>query len=106
MLDITRGTTPNVVCTVPYDVPVAEANEIWFSISQDDCVVVDRTLTSGELLINGQSIIANLTQEETLAFKTYPDAKIGVRLRLGNEAIASSAPQKIRILDVVKDGVI
>ncbi len=106
MLDIIRGTTPNITCTVPYDVPLLEADEVWLSIKQDGCLVVDRKLTDNGVRLQGQTIIADLTQDETLAFKTYPKPKIGVRIRFGNEAVASSAPQEVRILDVVKSGVI
>ncbi len=106
MLDIIRGTTPNVTCTVPYDVPLAEADEVWFSIKQDGCLLVDRKLSDNGVRIQGQTLIADLTQDETLSFKTYPKAKIGIRIRFGAEAVASSAPQDVRILDVVKSGVI
>ncbi len=106
MLEIIRGTTPNVSFTIPYNVPLDEANEIWVTISQDDCPIVDRQLSNSGVTVNEQNAIIKLTQEETLRFRTYPKAKVGIRMRFQDEAISSSIPQEIKIIDVVKEGVI
>ncbi len=106
MLEIVRGTTPNVVCIIPYDVPVYEASEVFFTITQDDCTIVDRKFSDNGVTIDDQNVIVKLTQEETLKFKTYPKAKLGIRIKIGDEALASCAIQDIRICDVNNSNII
>ncbi len=120
-LVIVRGTTPIIECLIPDDIPLSEATEAWVSIGQGGALVVDKSLSQGTAVIDGQTLSIALTQEETLKFKTYTQAVIGVRLLLnGTDALASlnqsnapsmdscsyEADTTIDIQDVIKGGVI
>ena len=116
-LVIVRGTTPIIECLIPDDIPLSEATEAWVSIGQGGVLVVDRKLSDYTVSRVDQTLSIALTQEETLKFKTFSKAVIGIRILLnGVNAIASlgkstgccdyDASASIDILDVLKGGVI
>lgn len=105
-IEIIRGTTPTISAKIPNTIPLDEVSEIWFSISQNGIAIVDRKLSDNTIMIDGQVISITLTQEETLKFRTYSNVECGIRLRVGDNALATSTPIFAKIIDVTKGGVI
>ncbi len=109
---IARGTTPTVVCNIPNDVSLDDINEIWFNISQNGCVLVDRTLRKGQVEINktNHTILTILTQRETLRLNnTEPRPFFSLRILYSDgNAIANMRNKKaiIFVQEIAKEGVI
>jgi len=104
---ITRGTTPEITCVLPYELQIESISEIWISISQTGAILVDRKLSNGGIIISDHNLLIRLTQEETLSFKTSDVAKCGVRLLLHDgTAMASKIIEVVTINGIVKGGVI
>ena len=103
---IIRGTTPTITTRISDDIPLYQVNELWFSIRQKENLIVDRVLTNGTVRIEGQFVIMDLSQAETLQFDPRFYAEVGIRMRMQNNALAASVPVYARIIDVVKEGII
>ena len=74
---IIRGTTPTLTFNLP--MAVSTLSEYWVTVSQRyDNIRIDRDKTT--LTASGSSIVANLTQEETL--RLVPDKPAGIQLRV------------------------
>lgn len=70
-----RGTTPTVIFTLPFEAEVFET--VWITFSQNSREVF--TLYSDELILNGDTITAKLTQEQTL--KLTGRCKVDIQIR-------------------------
>ena len=62
---MTRGTTPTFICTFPDSVDFTEAENVYFTITQDGTSV---TKTGDDLEIEAHTVSVFLTQLETLKF--------------------------------------
>lgn len=110
-----RGTTPNIILTVPENVDLLEATNIYVTFSQikeldktnyyDNDATITVTKTGDALTVDAHSVSVYLTQEESLTFTehwievqlnwTYPDgkrgatktAKIAINKQLLNEVV-------------------
>lgn len=98
-----RGTTPTLTFNLP--MAVSALSEYWVTVSQRyDNIRIDRDKTT--LTASGSSIVANLTQEETL--RLVPDKPVYIQLRVltsGGDAMASEA-FKCSVADVLREEVI
>lgn len=98
-----RGTTPTLTFNLP--MAVSTLSEYWVTVSQRyDNIRIDRDKTT--LTASGSSIVANLTQEETL--RLVSDKPVYIQLRVlttGGDAMASEA-FKCSVADVLREEVI
>ncbi len=109
VMRITRGTTPVIASDIPDLIPLYTAKDIWMSIEQQDNIIIHKTLENKEVLINGQTCVMALSQEDTLRLLPHQYATIGVRILLANgQAYASDITKdsSIQVFDIVKEGVI
>lgn len=98
-----RGTTPTLTFNLP--MAVSTLSEYWVTVSQRyDNIRIDRDKST--LTASGSSIVANLTQEETL--RLVPDKPVYIQLRVlttGGDAMASEV-FKATVDDVLREEVI
>lgn len=100
-----RGTTPTEVFTVnnPEAIDLAQCSQIWATITDNSGK--DYTWDSERLVVDGNTISLELTQEETLRFKVGA-ARAQLRFLYSDGTAFASRPCPLRIEDVRKDGVI
>lgn len=118
---LTRGTTPYHNFTLP--MKSEDISELYVTYLQNNAVVLEKSLLDdGVTLVNitdmyengevsGSQLTVHLSQEDTLKFIFYPDAKrniavIQIRLVTGDGEAFASLPVKERVFGVLKDGVI
>lgn len=95
-----RGTTPTVVCTVPFDPSVLD--KLWitfsgngreiFTLEKDDCTFVDN------------DIKATLTQAQTLMLKGGSYVEIQIRALTDDGVAIASNILKEPVWRILKDG--
>lgn len=103
---IVRGTTPEIICTIPEEIELTNAKEIWVSIGQSG-KVINKTLSNNDVIINEHTLLLRLTQEETLSLSSFIDANIDIRILLNDDtALASINKGVIDVRNVIKGGVI
>lgn len=98
-----RGTTPTLTFTLPF--PVSTLTEYWVTVSQRyDNIRIDRDKTT--LTASGSSIVASLTQEETL--RLVPDKPVFIQLRVLTSGGDSKASEifKTTVNDALREEVI
>ena len=103
-MEIRRGTTATIEILIPDDINVAEAEAIYVTVGQNDIPVIERNIE--QLMIEDQTVRANLTQEETLALNHKINASIQIRLKLANGGAFASQKKTVDVKDVIKEGVI
>lgn len=103
-MEIRRGTTATIEIIIPDDINVAEAEAMYVTVGQNDIPVIERSIE--QLMIEGQTVRANLTQEETLALNHKINASIQIRLKLANGGAFASQKKTVDVKDVIKEGVI
>ncbi|MBQ0113533.1 MAG: hypothetical protein KBT03_10415 [Bacteroidales bacterium] len=103
-MEIRRGTTATIEIIIPDDINVAEAETMYVTVGQSDIPVIERSIE--QLMIEGQTVRANLTQEETLALNHKINASIQIRLKLANGGAFASQKKTVDVKDVIKEGVI
>ena len=106
MIEITRGTTPIISCIVPEEIPVNEADEIWFTITQNGTMITDRKLSENNVTVENNIISIKLSQTESLKLKTYEKAEVGVQLYRSSDDTRWSLnePEPIFVKRINKDG--
>ena len=92
-----RGTTPTITCTVDYDFSTCE--KVRLSV-KSGCVRVD--IDKANLAITATSIVATLTQEQTLSL-TGVTASLQVR-GVTADGIAVATDIKTLPIDAILDG--
>lgn len=102
-IKISRGTTVSLILTVKNPtVDLTDAKQVWVSFFQNDELVLRLELEN--LSVTSKMITANLTEEQTLAFKSIP-AKMQMRAILSDDRrIAQQPPVTIEVLDILDDG--
>ncbi len=104
---IVRGTTPDIIATIPATIEPTTIAEIWFSLSQAGKLIAHKDLSCGDILISEDKILIRLTQQETLALQTYTNAQMGLRLLLSDgTAMASRNVCMVDVHDVIEGGII
>jgi hypothetical protein len=97
-----RGTTPKLEFTLPFE--VATLTDCYVTLAQNDTVLVEKCMTDCQC--DGKTLVARLTQEETLKLDCDCNTEIQIRAKTTmGEAIASD----IFMVDtgrILKDGVI
>lgn len=114
-MNIIRGTTPSLFCSLPDNISFDSVSDIWISMTQYGDIVVDKRLSRDEIKIDQIGVIdgpshlrasIKLTQKETLSFSVLKQVLCGVRVLLSDgTALASKEIYKFTVTDVVKEGV-
>ena len=97
-----RGTTPALAFKLPFQ--ASELAEAWITIAQMGRSAIKRTLD--ECIIDGDTLIIELSQEETLALRSghATEAQIRARKTTG-EALASNI-MPVDVNRILEEGVI
>lgn len=76
-----RGTTPTIQIVLPDDVLVSDLNAAVFSFAQNDTEIIKKTLP--EMMVNADdnSLIIELSQQETLRFADNMLVSMQLKLR-------------------------
>lgn len=61
-----QATTPTFILTLPEDVDLSQANNVYFSLKQG---IVEITKTDEDMVIEGRTVSVYLSQSETLQFR-------------------------------------
>lgn len=80
-----RGTTPTI--TITTDIDLTSAINMFVTFKQNDRIVFEKTLADVE--ITSESVICNLTQEDTLSLKSGI-VRFQIRATLGDSKVASN----------------
>lgn len=96
-----RGTTPTIICNIPF--LATDITTLFITFSQNERTVVEKTLSDVEIDID--KIKFTLSQEETLRFKAKEGIEVQIRCKIGEKALASKI-KKTTIERILKDGVI
>lgn len=99
---MTRGTTADFRISVNGDVDITACDSLYFTIKQNDLEI---TRSKDELSFDGKTILAELTQEETLKFSPNIIAKAQLRGKYSGKAFATNIIN-IVVQNVLKDGAI
>lgn len=102
MSDIYRGTTHSFEFDMETD--LSEVSVMWVTIAQNGIERV--TKETEDVVIEGQTIKVNLTQEDTLALKPNRTAKIQIRILLNDGTAEITETIEREVHDCLKDGVI
>lgn len=102
MCGITRGTTPLLIFRLPIDTSELEA--VWITLSQNDTVVVNKTLDQCEC--SDKTIAVHLTQNDTLLLEGAKNTEIQIRARTHEDEALASKVIKVKTNSILKDGVI
>lgn len=95
-----RGTTPTLTFNLPFD--ASNIKTAWVTFSQFNVEVF--TLENEELAMDGLTISAKLTQEQTLSLSKNDDVEIQLRILTNSgDAIASNI-MKTSVGNILKDG--
>lgn len=95
-----RGTTPTLTFNLPFD--ASNIKTAWVTFSQFNVEVF--TLENEELAMDGLTISAKLTQEQTLSLSKNDDVEIQLRILTNSgDAIASNI-MKTSVSNILKDG--
>lgn len=108
-MNITRGTTPTIICKVCTDIPFDQIQNILVSIEQFRLPLLTASMDEGRVMIEEveKEIHLRLTQEETLALNTSGQAYVGIRILLSDgTAYALRKPEPIFVGDIIRGGVI
>lgn len=98
-----RGTTPTLTFNLPFDVSNLKTAYVTIK-SKDKTVKVEKSLA--ECTAVGKSIIATLTQADTLLFEGRKNVRVQLRvLTKSDEALASNI-YTVPMGEILKDGVI
>lgn len=99
---MTRGTTPTIILNLGTALPLADMKEIWVTVKN---LVHERTYTKDELSIVDNTLVVQLTQEDTLKF-CEGDAEVQVRLLNDSGKAYASNIKVLPVKRILKEGVI
>ena len=97
-----RGTTDTVTIKLPVEYPVQSIDQAFVSFEQYGSKVLEKSLTDMSLDVGTNSLIAALSQEDTLTF-AVGDMKFQLRFTIGSEAYATQDWTE-PVLRIIKDG--
>lgn len=96
-----RGTTPTI--TINADLDLTDASNLFVTFKQDGVVVFEKTLS--DVTVTEETVVVNLTQDETLALNTSAGLQFQIRASLGDNKVASNVMQTT-VEKILKEGVI
>lgn len=99
---ITRGTTPTLEFTIPFD--TALLSEAWVTLSQNDVIIIDKQLK--DCSCDAKKLTVDLTQDETLLLDCSCRTEIQLRVKLNDGKALASAVIVVDTERIIKDGVI
>lgn len=99
---ITRGTTPTLEFTIPFDTSLL--SEAWVTLSQNDEIVIDKQLK--DCSCDEKKLTVDLTQAETLQLDCDSKTEIQLRVKLSTGKALASAVIVVDTERIIKDGVI
>lgn len=95
-----RGTTPTHTFTT--DVDLSEATEVYVTYSQNDKVIVEKTIN--DATISETKLVVELSQKDTLLFDDRCKVEIQIRaIFVDGTAIASNI-MSVPVGKILKDG--
>ena len=97
MIELRRGTTENITITLPEDIRIPKASEIYIDLIQDDTVI---TKTKDDITIYDNTITATLTPDETLKLQAGYVASVQITLDFDGTIIASDK-EPVRVKPVI-----
>lgn len=97
-----RGTTPTLKFKLPFDTELLA--EAWVTFTQLGHTVVDKTLA--DLEKQGDTLVLQLTQDETLMFQHEELVEIQIRARLNDDTAVASQKIRVGVDGILKEGVI
>lgn len=104
---MTRGTTPTLEFTLPFDTDTIDALNIAFSQKTkaycDARLVLEKALE--DCTVSGKTISLTLSQEDTLLLDASQDVEIQLRVLSGESALASQII-KVPVGRILRDGVL
>lgn len=99
---ITRGTTPTITFTTPFDANMIAAGFITFTLRGK--IIFDVDVNNEAVEIEDEAIKLKLTQEQTLMFDERDSNKVQIRLLLTTSDAVASNEVEIPIGGILKDG--
>lgn len=96
-----RGTTPTI--TINTDLDLTDASNLFVTFKQDGVVVFEKTLS--DVTVTEETVVVNLTQDETLALNTSAGLQFQIRASLGDNKVASNVMQTT-VEKILKEGAI
>lgn len=95
-----RGTTQQIIFTLSESIDMAA---LYITFQQGGVTVLEKKLD--DVVVDGNNIIVDLTQEDTLALKPQ-NACIQLRIRDVNDNAYASKVLRMHTNDILKEGVI
>lgn len=107
-----RGTTPTHTFTLPFSTDLIET--VYITYIQECCYGKNIVIERGKDVANnidscefdGNKIIVELTQEETLSFIHGVEVEIQVRVKATDKKVLASDLIKTTVNEILKDGAI
>lgn len=96
-----RGTTPIITITFPQSVTVSDITKFNMYFLQGKDTIITRT--EANLTIDGQSVSALLTQEETFLFSPKKRLEIKSRYKFSNGTVGATMPKFLEVYDTGGD---
>lgn len=97
-----RGTTPTN--TFEVDADLTEASAVYITYDQGGKVVFEKSNLTGGVEITKDTVLVNLTQEDTLALNSSMPVKIQIRAKFPSGSAIASNMIRARVEDILKDG--
>lgn len=100
-----RGTTPPIIITLPDTIPVSDIAVAYVSFEQFGQKIVEKDIDDMTKDTETNSLVMQMTQEETLKFKEWRAAPMEFQLRFLMDGDAYATEKwKEPIEDVIKEG--
>lgn len=96
-----RGTTQQIIFALSEAIDMAA---LYITFQQGGKTVLEKTLD--DVVIDGNNIIVDLSQKDTLALKASQTVYIQLRIRDTNDNAVASKVLRLYTDDVLKEGVI
>ena len=91
-----KGTTPTFILTLPQDVDLSIASNVYVSFAKNNGGAIEKT--GDDLIVNGNVVNVFLTQKETLSFTNEVSVQINWTYQEGS--VVKRACTEIKTIDV------
>lgn len=98
-----RASTPTHLFTIPDAVPIDSLKDAMVTYAQLNEIVVEKRLE--DMHIDGQVLSIELTQEETIKFRSNVECMIQLRVLTNEGKCMPSEIFKVQVLNVLNDEV-
>lgn len=99
---ITRGTTPTITFTTPFNANMITAGFITFTLRGK--IIFDVNIRDDAVTVEDEAIKLKLTQEQTLMFDEHDANKVQIRLLLTTDDAVASNEVEIPIGGILREG--